>query len=195
MTVGIDDNDFYLINQFPPSPLTGGNPDSFTSYATTEALGGFSLGTQRAVYSDTNKGWSTLMYVQIEGGAEGDANGGAVKDRLGLDTARAALGESYVFNMDGGEILLNGPIAILLGTITAAQFTAQDMFGWVWIGGVCPVDLVSGLDGIYLTDGNVAAGTGMDLVDNSGPAYFGVIGTSDVASPSGFALAADSNIS
>lgn len=191
MTVGIDDTDFYL--QEGPGPVTNGtNPDNYTTY--TSAQGNWQIGAKRAEYCDTNNGWTIFEYARVQGGAEGNANGGAVKDRLGLDTALAATGVQ-AFQMDGGEMLLNGRIAILLGTITAAEFTAGDRYGWVWAGGVAPVDLITGTDGIYLTDGNVAAGSGMDLVDNSGPAYFGVIGTSDVGIVGAFALADDSNIS
>ena len=193
MTVGIDDNDFTLLPAFPGPVTNGANPSSWTTYTAT--AGNWGLGTKRAIYDDTNKGWSILMYAQIRGGTEGNANGGAVKDRLGLHTVQAATGKSYVLCPDGGEILLNGPIAILLGTITGTQFTAGDMYGWVWVEGVCPVDLISGLDGIFLTDGNVAAGKGIDLVDNSGPAYFGISAAADVGVIAAFALASDSNIS
>jgi hypothetical protein len=191
MTVGIDDNDFYLAEG--PGPVTNGtNPESYTAYSTTED---FNVGTKRAEYDDTNKGWTIFEYVKINGGTEGKANGMAVKDRLGLHTSDAATGKSYVFTPDGGEMLLAGRIVIALGTISGAQFTSQDMFGWVWAGGVAPVDLIPGTDGIYLTDGNVAAGAGMDLVDNSGPAYFGISAAADVGIIAAFALATDSNIS
>ena len=191
MTVGIDDNDFVLTDPFPGPVTSGPNPSDWTAYGTSMD---YALGTKRAVYDDTSGGWAILMYAKIMGGTEGNANGMAVKDRLGLHTAQAATGKNYVFSPDGGEILLNGPIAIALGSVTGAAFTSADQYGWVWMGGVCPVDTVSGLDGIYLTDGNVAAGAGIDLVDNSGPAYFGLLGAADVGIVGAFALAADSNI-
>ena len=194
MTVGIDDNDFYLMKAWPGEPTNGNNP-SLASLITYSGTEDFPLGTMRKYYDDTNNGWATLMYLQIRGGTEGDATGGAVKDRLALHTAQAATGKSYVVCPDGGEILLNGPIAILLGTISAAEFTAGDRFGWCWVQGVCPVDTIAGLDGIYLTDGNVAAGAGMDLVDNSGPAFFGISAAADVGVIGAFALAADANVS
>lgn len=191
MTVGIDDCDFIMMDCFPGPVTHGPNPSSWTAYSTTAA---FELGTKRAVYCSTNKGWATLMYAQIEGGAEGDANGGAVKAQLGIDTVQAAAGKSYVLQIDGGEMLLNGPIAILLGTITGTQFTAADMYGWVWVGGVCPVSVISGLDGTFKTDGNVAIGIGIDLMDNNGPAEFGLLAAADVGVVGAFALASDANV-
>lgn len=193
MTEGIDDCDFILMDNFPGPVTQGANPSSWTAYTATK--GNWQLGTKRAIYDDTNKGWATLMYAKIDGGTEGASNGSVVKRVLGLDTASAAAGKSYTVTPDSSEMLLNGPIGIQLGTITSTEFTAGVMYGWIWVGGVCPVDTISGLDGLHNSDSNVVAGKGMDLVDNSNVGYFGLVGAADVGLVSAFALASDSNVS
>lgn len=192
MTVGIDDTDFVMLDAFPGPVTNGANPSDWTTYSDSED---FPVGTKRAVYDSTNKGWAILMYAKIDGGTKGAASGSAIKRILGLDTTSAATGYSYVVTPDSSETILNGPFGIQLGTITAAQFTAGAMYGWIWVGGVCPVAVITGLDGTYASDGNVAAGSGIDFADNSDVGYFGVIGAADVGVVSAFALASDSNIS
>lgn len=192
MTVGIDDCDFILIDNFPGPVTHGTNPSSWTSYSTSED---FPVGTKRAIYDETNKGWAILMFAKIDGGTKGAASGSLIKRVLGLDTASAAAGKSYTVTPDSSEMLLNGPFGIQLGTITSTQFTAGVMYGWIWVGGVCPVATITGLDGTFTSDGNVVAGKGIDLVDNSNVGYFGLVGAADVGVVSGFALASDSNVS
>jgi len=194
MASTIDDAKFYLIDQFPGS--FGDNlipsPSDWTAYSTTED---FPLGTKRRIYDATNKGFAILTFLKVTGGTEGNANGSAVKSICGLKTSTAAAGTAgwqHTITPDGGEALLNGPIAIQLGTISAANFTANtSYYGWFWTGGVCPVDTIAGLDGNYATDENVTAGVGMDMVDNSGPIAFGLLGAADVGIVGAFAGAAD----
>lgn len=194
MASTLDDQKFFLIDQFPGS--VGDNiipsPSSWTTYGTTED---FSIGTKRRIYDATSKGFAILTYLKVTGGTEGNANGMAVKSICGVKTSTAAAGTAgwaHTVTPDGGEALLNGPIAIALGTVSAANFTANtSYYGWFWTGGVCPVATITGLDGNYATDENVAAGSGMDMVDNSGPIAFGIVAAADVGIVSAFAGAAD----
>lgn len=183
----IDDAEFILIDTFPGVVTNGANPSSWTAYTTTK--GNWQIGTKRAVYDETNKGWAILMYLGIKGGT-GYATGLAVKGICGLKTTDAANGLSYIITPDGGDCLLNGPIAICLGTISFSNATTQIKYGWFWVGGVCPVDTITGLDGDYVTDDNPAAEKGMDLVDAT-TAAFGLLASSDVGVVSAFALASD----
>lgn len=187
MASTIDDAKFYLIDNFPGS--FGDNlipsPSDWTTYGTTE---NWPVGTKRRIYDETNKGYAILTYLKVTGGTEGEAEGMAAKDICGIVTASKL---PYLVSPDGGEIMLNGPIAIALGAVSGAAFTAADQYGWFWTGGVCPVDTIAGLDGNYVTDGNVDAAAGIDMVDNSGPVAFGILDAADVGIPSGFALDAD----
>ena len=186
MASTLDDNLILLIDTFPGVVTHGPKPSSWTAYGTT-AL--FDIGTKRAVYCSTNKGWATLMYLGIKGGS-GYATGLAVKGICGLKTTDASAGLSYILTPDGGDCLLNGPIAICLGTITFANATTQIQYGWFWVGGICPVSVISGLDGNYVTDGNVTAEKGMDLVDAT-TAAFGLLGSADVGVASALAFGTD----
>lgn len=183
MASTIDDADFILIDNFGGCVTDGANPSSWTTYSTTAA---FDVGTKRAIYDDTNKGWATLMYLGIYGGT-GYATGAAVKGICGLHAASAASGYSYILTLDGGDCLLNGPIAICLGTISFADASTTLYYGWFWVGGVCPVATISGLNGNYVTDNNPTAQKGMDLVDAT-TAAFGLLASSDVGVVSAFAL-------
>ena len=180
MSDTIDDAEFVLIDQFPGVPTDGPNPSLavLTGTSTTED---WALGTKRAVYNDTHKVWCTIMYAKIIGGTEGAANGMAVKSILGIDTANQADGTpgwAATLTPDGGECNLNGPIAIALGTGVFAA-AATELYAWVQVDGPPLVDLVVGLEGNYLTDGNVAAASGMDIVDG-GHCQFGLAAAADV---------------
>jgi hypothetical protein len=177
MASTIDDAEFVLIDTFPGIAIAGAMPSDLTVTSTTED---FSIGTKRAVYNDTHKAWSTLMFAKLIGGTEGAASGMAVKSILGIDTvnqAAGAAGWAVTLTPDGGECNLNGSIAIALGTGVFAT-AATILYGWVQVGGPPLVDEVVGLDGTYVTDGNVAAESAMVIADNSGPCAFGIkIGT------------------
>lgn len=192
MASTIDDAKFVLVDNFPGVVTSGNNPSDWTSYSTTED---FPLGTKRLYYDDTHKSWCTLIFLKITGGTEGNANGMAVKSILGRVTTAAAAGTAgwaHTVTPDGGEAMLNGPIAVALGTVSAANFTANtSYYGWCWCDGPPPEDLVSGLGGNYTTDENVLADTGMDLVDNTGPLAFGLLANTDIGLVSALSGSAD----
>lgn len=180
MTVGIDDGKFYLIDNFPGVPVWGENPDDWTEY--TEAKN-FTLGDKRLIYDDTNNGWATLIYLRFQ---KGTAAVAAVKSLCGFFTADVASAGAWAnVSNTTDESMSAGPIAIALGT------TVDAYYGWFWCGGVCPVDLVSGLDGIYPSDGSVVAEAGMKMVASSSLNTFTTWAGSEVMAPSAFALAAD----
>jgi hypothetical protein len=180
MTVGIDDGKFFLIDNWPGEVTIGPNPSTWTTPSTTED---FPLGTKRAVYDDTNNGWSTLMYLKY---IKGTAAAVAVKGICGIDSSEMATAGQYchVCN-DGGESQLTGPIAIALATMLTGQY------GWFWVGGVCPVDTISGLDGIFGSDGSITAGVFMVLADSASYCKFHLGAATDVATFSAFSMAAD----
>ena len=182
MTVGIDDGKFHLIDNFPGIPTNGPNPDDFTSFDETAQ---FNVGEKRMIHDATNDGWATLIYLQFNKGAVPVV---AAKGPCGLTTAEmaAAGGWGNVTN-DFSECEEQGPIVIALGTGTDLYY------GWFWCGGVCPVDLVSGLDGIYPSDGTVTAGLqGLKLVDNASAAQFRIVTASNVTNLlAGLSLAVD----
>ena len=186
----VDDAEFVLIDTFPGVPTNGNNPTDFTAYSATED---FPIGTKRAIYNDTHSAWCTVMFAAIIGGTEGAANGMAVKDILGVDTDNAAAGVSgwaATVTPDGGECMLTGSIALALGTTTFGS-AAAIKYGWVQVGGPPLVDLVSGLDGNYLTDGAVAAETGMILADGTGHVVFSIAAAANVGLVSAFSGVTD----
>jgi hypothetical protein len=186
MTVGIDDGKFYLIDKFPGVPTNGPNPASWTTYSATED---FPVGTKRMIYDDTNNGWATLIYLRFQ---KGSAAVATVKSICGLYiTDVATAGAWYnVTNTADSTTSLIGPICVALGTTTDAYY------GWFWCGGVCPVDTISGLNGIYPSSGTVAACNGMQLVAASSLCTFTLIDANTGANGIGlgaaaFALAVD----
>jgi len=181
MTVGIDDGTFFLIDLWPGEVTDGPNPSSWTTYSATED---FPLGTKRRVYDDTNNGWATLMYLKFNKGTYAYAT---VKSICTIDTAEAATATQYchVCN-DASEGELLGPVAICLGTTSATA-----LYGWFWVGGVCPVDTISGLDGIHGSEGNVTAGNWLVLVESASLNKFHVGTATDVANYCAFAMADD----
>lgn len=182
MTVGIDDGKFYLIDNFPGLPTDGPNPDDWTA---PDAAAEFQVGTKRAIRSDTNDSWSILIYLLFTKGAVALA---AVKGVCGLRTAGvAAAGGWGDVNNDSSEIEVEGPIAVALGTCADGEYS------WFWCGGVCPVDLVPGLDGIFPSDGSITAGMqGIKIVDNSSATQFRITTASSVTGlVGGISLAVD----
>lgn len=187
MTVGIDDGKFHLIDNFPGIPTNGPNPDDFTAFdsPTAFAAGTFNVGEKRQIHDTANNGWSILIYLQFNKGAVPVV---AVKGLCGLTTAEItdAGGWGNVTN-DFSECEAQGPIAVALGTGTDLYY------GWFWCGGVCPVGLVSGLDGIFPSDGTITAGMqGLKLVDSSSATQFRITTASSVSSlVAGISLAVD----
>lgn len=182
MTVGMDDGKFYLIDTFPGPVTAGPHPSDWTAASTTED---FPVGTKRAVYDDTNNGWSIMCFLQyVEDGDVGDC---LVKSPCSQSIASVATaGAWYKVSNDGTLSYNNGPIAIALGTMD------DDEYGWFWVGGVCPVDLVSGLNGVYASDNSVVAGSAIQLQDST-INDFAIFDANTTGIVSGFALANDAN--
>lgn len=172
MTVGIDDGKFHLVDNFPGIPKDFPEPDDWTEYT---ALAQWNVGDKIQKYQPTNNGWATFVYLQFQKGAVAVAT---VKSICGLHTASvlAAGGWGQVSN-DFSEVEEQGPICVALGTTTDAYY------GWYWCGGVCPVDTVPALDGIFPTDGTVTAGfNGLKLVNNASATQFRIATASTVSS-------------
>jgi hypothetical protein len=182
MTVGIDDGKFYLLDNFPGLPTNGPNPDDWTSYTAAKA---FRVGEKRAIYDDTNNGWAILVYLQYQ---KGTAAAATVKSVCGLCTASVATAGAWANVTNTTDECMNtGPICVALGTCTDAYY------GWFWCGGVCPVDTISGLDGVYPSDGSVAAVSGMKIVAASSLNTFELWTGSEIGILSAISLAADAN--
>jgi len=177
----IDDGKFFLIDCWPGVPTNGPNPADWTTIDATEL---WQLGTKRLVYDDTNNGWATLMYLKFEAGTDSAC---AIKSLCAQDKTEAALAAGYCVVGDvGDECNQNGPLAIALASMTDATF------GWFWVGGVCPVDTISGLDGNYVTNGLAAAGSAMDAVTASNINVFGLSAANDVGVIAAYACVDDS---
>jgi len=67
----------------------------------------------------------------------------------------------------------------------------NNYYGWFWVGGVCPVDTISGLDGIFGSDGSITAGVWMVLADSASVCKFHLAAATDVANFSAFSMEAD----
>jgi hypothetical protein len=187
MSSTLDDALFVLVDTTPGEPTNGQNPSDWTKYTNTED---FPVGSKRAIYNDTHKAWCTVVFGIIYG-RTGYATGATVKQILGLDDTAAAAGTAgwaCSFTPDGGDAMLQGSIGLCLGTI-AFGAAATAWYGWIQVGGPPLVDLVPGLDGNYVTDGNVIAETGMQIVDET-TCSLGVAATT-VGVVSAFSGAAD----
>lgn len=184
MTQGMDDGKFYLIDNWPGVVTNGPNPADWTAYSATRT---YALGTKRAIYDETNHGWATLIYLMFE--AAGAIAACTVKSPVAPDNTDAiAAGAWYIVTNDGTDSFKNGPIAIALGTVT------DEYYGWFWCGGVCPVDTIPGLGGIYKSDDSVATGSAIMLQDSC-VLDFALYDANTVGIISGFALADDESFS
>ena len=185
MTIGLTRGQFFLIDRWPGEVTNGPNPATWTGLSATED---FPLGTKRMIYDDTNKGWSTMMYLYYVKGTAALAVAGAL---CGIDiTSMATAGQwGYVCN-DGGEVVKTGPLAVALATQVEAT-----PYGWWWVGGVCPSDTITAFTSTFkfITDGSVTAGLGMVMADSSTAGYtkFHLATATDIGSISAFSLAAD----
>lgn len=183
MTVGMDDGKFYLIDNWPGIVTDGPNPADWVTPSSTED---FPLGTKRAIYDDTNNGWATLMYLKYE---KGSAAAVGIKGLCSPDTTEGIAAGGYcIVTNDGGESMNSGPIAVALATM------ADGEYGWFWVGGVCPVDTITGLAGSYASDGGCLTGCGMQLADNVVNRFVIYDANATGLYPSAFALAADENV-
>jgi len=190
----LDNELFQLIDRF--AGQVGGGPlpnlgEWTEGFATASP---YALGTKiqvPVIVSGVHYGFATLTFLKYVKGTAGLA---AVKGTCGIKTSTKA---PYVVSNDGGEIMLEGPIAIALTTLVDGYYY------FFWTGGICPVNLVSGLDGDYVTDGTIAAGKGIVLSDSlsgsSGLATLSALTDIDTAGATtnykgvagGFALDAD----
>lgn len=186
MTVGIDDGKFILTDNWPGYPAMISPPaDLTTVYDDADSIP-CPMGTKIQVYQPTNKGYAIFMMLQYE---KGTAAAAAVKSLCGLDTTEAAnAGKQYIVTNDGGEAFTSsGLAAVALNTL------ADGNCAFFWVGGVCPVDSVSGLDGIHPSDGSVTAGNRMYMVDSASVCKFALLAENVVANSIGAAFAADTN--
>ena len=183
MTVGITHSTFFLVDNWPGPVTQGPNPSDWTAISATED---FPLGTKRAIYDDTNNGWSILMYLYYTTGA-GTVAAATVGSPCGIDTTAMETGGQYCHvTNDGSDAQLTGPVAIALSTMVTARY------GWFWVGGVCPVDTIATLDDqLFPTDGSVTAGCWMVLADSASVCKFHLGAATDVATFSAFSCAAD----
>jgi hypothetical protein len=161
----IDDAKIVLLDRWPGVPVhqAAEPPDGFTgSGHHNVAAAIYPVGTKIQVYDETNKGYATFIYLQF---VKGTAAALAAKDPVAMDTSEQATAATtttyYKVGQDGGEVLLDGPIAVALSTLTTAYY------GWFWCGGVCPVSFVSDLGGNYVTDGTLTAGNPFGCADST----------------------------
>jgi len=183
MTVGVDCQLMYLIDNWPGEATPGANPDDWTALSTTED---YPLGTKRRVYQDTQNGWSTLMYLYYTTGA-GTVAVATVGEPCGMDkTAAATAGQHCHVTNDGSDANLKGPVAVALGTMVNARY------GWFWVGGVCPVDTVADL-ATYLSpsDASITAMTYMTLADSASVCKWHLGAATDVQNFSAYSMVAD----
>ena len=182
MTIGLSHAQLFLIDRWPGIVTNGPNPSSWTTYSATED---FPLGTKRAIYDDTHNGFATLMYLKY---VKGTAAYATVRQLCGIVTSTmATVGDVMFVSNDGGECQLLGPIAVCLGTTSATA-----LYGWFWVGGVCPSDTIATLDdALYGTDGSITAGTSMVMADSASYLKFHLGAATDICSFSAYALAAD----
>lgn len=183
MTIGVDCELMFLIDNWPGAPTPGACPTDFTALSATED---YPLGSKRQVYDDTSQGFSTLMFLYYTTGA-GTVRVATVGEPCGIDsTAMATAGQFTHITNDGSDAELLGPIAICLGTMVNARY------GWFWVGGVCPVTLVSELgDHLSPSDASVTAGIYMVLADSASVTKFHLGAATDFCAFSAFSATAD----
>ena len=183
MTVGLDSDEFYLIDNWPGEVTHGPNPADWTAISATED---FPLGTKRAIYDDTNNGWATLMYLYYTVGA-GTVAVATVGSPCGIITTTIGTAGAWAHvTNDGSDAQLVGPIAIALGTMVTARY------GWFWVGGVAPVDTITALDDQKVpSDASPTVGVHMLLADSASVCKFHLAAATDIGTLSAFALADD----
>jgi len=194
----LDDSKFILIDKWPGVIDTSQSVpvDGFTGTSHhNSATAAFKVGTKIQVFDETNNGYATFIYLQ---NVQGSAGAVAAKNPVCVDTSLAATAGNALLPTwfevcsDGGEVLLEGPVAIALSAMT------DDYYGWFWCGGVCPVSFVSGLGGNYVTDSSVAAGRKFTCADSTADGKIAFKNVAQAAASStvivegcGFAMKAD----
>ena len=167
----LDDAQLQLIDQWPGIPTMAiPFPPDLTQWSTTED---YPVGTKIVKRDPDNNGDSTFIYLKLIKGTT-DVNV-VVKDVVGQDNIPATAGVWSDVTNDGGDVFLNGPIAVALAALDygVALATTTYRYGWFWCGGVCPTGLVKNaagekiLDGDFTIDDAVTAGNGLKLADNA----------------------------
>jgi hypothetical protein len=184
MTIGIDDGKFILFDKWPGVPVQVAVPADLTTVYDTSADIPCPLGTKIAVYQATNHGYATFIMLQYE---KGTATAATVKSLCGLDTTEAiTAGAQYIVTNDGGEAFdVCGLAAVALNTV------ADGNCAFFWCGGVCPVDSVSGLDGVHKSDGSITAGNRLYMVDSASICKLALLAENVVSEAVGVAFVAD----
>ena len=127
-------------------------PAAFTTAVETAVFGpGEKICIWNSGAANGNAGYATFVYLHI--GTQATDNAIAVKDLLVPDSAT----DPFLVTNDPDET----DIRLKTGSplVGMALATMDDAYwGWCWCGGVCPSDLVSGLDGWHYTDNSVVIG-------------------------------------
>lgn len=184
MTVGIDDGNLILFDNWPGYPAMISPPADLTTVYDDATEIPCPLGTKIQIYQPTNKGYATFMLLQYEKGTSAAA---AVKSICTPDSTEAATaGQYYIVTNDTDESYTNsGLIAVAPNTL------ADGNCAFFWVGGVCPVDSIPGMDGIHKSDGSATAGNRLYVVGATNLAVFALLAENVVANPVGVSLAAD----
>jgi len=189
----LDDSKLILNDLWPgtPSDILAFPPDLLELSDTAV----YPVGTKVRRYDPDNKGWSTFIYLKYMKGADHDIDL-AVKDIVGIWDDGSAWYE--VLN-DGGEMLVNGPLAVALASLDYGElFTAAGKthkYMWFWGGGVCPTGIVKDASGTKVLDGNFTVnaatqGVGLKALDVAGaPAQLDLKVATDLTPAAGLALA------
>ncbi|TSA52233.1 MAG: hypothetical protein D4R45_07295 [Planctomycetaceae bacterium] len=161
----IDHSKIILIDRWPGVPVEQESvpPDGFTGAGHHNvATPVYPVGMKNQVWDETAHGYATLIYLQ---NIQGTVGAVAVMNPVALDTSEQATAATtstyYKVCSDGGEVLLDGPIAIALSAMTDAYY------GWFWCGGVCPVSHVAAMDTTLVTDGSLTAGNPFGVADST----------------------------
>jgi hypothetical protein len=170
----------------------------------------YPIGTKIMGYEDatSNPGWYTMMYLAR-------ADGSFITDYTADVGADASIGSRVCAHTDattadGNEeapyYYVSGDLAqsdatsgyaacaVACGTMADADNTNDGaQYGWFWVGGVAPITSYPSLDVSIETDGNVAAGLGVKLVNDAtnGITFGGVLDGTYETSSVGYSVKTD----
>lgn len=165
-------------NYWPGAPLPNfGKPkDGWTgSSHHNVATAAFKVGTKVQQYHENSSslgkpGWYEMIYLQM--GTQGDTV--AAKSLM--------IPEDATFTMQVTNNAAAGGAILGTGGVYAISAMTNAYYGWFWSGGVAPTDEIAGLDGNLYTDGNVAAGSGVDCKAAAGTSGVGTVANEAVLS-------------